>query len=259
MTAVRDERERRARPAASDAEILGELVARARHDETLSMFRSVAGGAQYHRLWGLVRRFVPAGARVLDWGAGNGHFSYFLYRAGFRGTGYSLGEFTYAEWIGDPTYTFVLGKAPVALPFDDASFDAVASVGVLEHVREPGGTEAESLREIARILRPGGVFICFHFPNRWSWIDLGARVLPGKYHHEFRFTRRDIERLVAEAGLSLLVTGRYGLLPRNSCGALPALLRGSVAFGRFWDALDEGLGVLLSPICQNYLFVARRD
>jgi hypothetical protein len=33
----------------------------------------------------------------------------------------------------------------VMLPFPDTCFDAVASVGVLEHVRETGGNELASL------------------------------------------------------------------------------------------------------------------
>ncbi|MCB9616270.1 MAG: class I SAM-dependent methyltransferase [Sandaracinus sp.] len=44
-----------------------------------------------------------------------------------------------------------------ALPFDDASFDHVYGVWVLEHVREPHPI----LREVRRVLRPGGT-VAFH-------------------------------------------------------------------------------------------------
>ena len=40
-----------------------------------------------------------------------------------------------------------------ALPFDDGSFDAVTSLYALEHFTRP----QESLREIVRVTRPGGV------------------------------------------------------------------------------------------------------
>jgi SAM-dependent methyltransferase len=42
------------------------------------------------------------------------------------------------------------------LPFRDASFDAVISIAVLEHVKDP----FRCAREIARVLKPGGNLIC---------------------------------------------------------------------------------------------------
>jgi SAM-dependent methyltransferase len=244
-----------------DETILAELAAFARRGEPeLLQFGSLAAAYQYRRLYRLWRRHVPAGAEVLDWGAGNGHFSYFLSHAGYRATGYSFLPFMYEKWLADPAYRFVPGdeREPVKLPFADASFDAVASIGVLEHVRETGGDEAKSMGEIARVLRPGGIFVAYHFPNRDSWIDRAARQVPGKHHHLYRYTRADIMALARGAGLELLETGRYALLPRNSLHRVLGPLRDTRLSAEVWDRLDALLGVVAAPIVQNHYFVARR-
>ena len=53
----------------------------------------------------------------------------------------------------DSTDVLSVGEA---LPFKDGSFDAVISVAVLEHVRDP----FRCAREIVRVLKPGGELIC---------------------------------------------------------------------------------------------------
>ena len=57
--------------------------------------------------------------------------------------------------IVDYDSTDVRGVAEV-LPFVDAAFDAVISIAVLEHVKDPFACAAE----IARVLKPGGELIC---------------------------------------------------------------------------------------------------
>ena len=251
----------RERPVPDDL-ILDELVDAARKfpDRQLLQFRSRIGANQYRRLYRLVRRFTREGAAVLDWGSGNGHFTYFLQRAARAAHGFSLLPGAFRAWIPCPDYPFIQGDEaePVRLPYADATFDAVVSVGVLEHVRETGGDEARSLGEIARVLKPGGVFLCYHFPNRHSLIDRLARRFPSMHRHEFRYTARGIRELVAGAGMRLEAMGRYGSLPRNSAGAVPDPIARSSAVAAAWDVADGVLGTLLSRWCQNYYFVARK-
>ncbi len=238
---------------------LGELWRTDGSCADLLQFRRLTTAHQYRRLYRLVEANVPEGAAVLDWGAGNGHVSYGLTRMGYEVSGFSFEDFGLRSHLG-AGYRFAQGTPddPAGLPFAAGSFDAVMSVGVLEHVRETGGDERASLDEIHRVLRPGGVFLCYHLPNRYSLIEALTRRIPSAHSHRFRYTRGDIETLCARSGFELVAAGRYGALPRNLWHRAPARVGNSRIVAGAWDLLDATLGSLLSPWCQNYYFVARR-
>ena len=68
----------------------------------------------------------------------------------------------------------------VSLPFKGMVFDLVYSRQVLEHVRYP----RELLREVRRVLRPGGYFVgstshveLYHSCSYWNFTPFGFRVL----------------------------------------------------------------------------------
>jgi ubiquinone/menaquinone biosynthesis C-methylase UbiE len=101
----------------------------------------------------------PQSAEILDFGCGSGDIALNLGAAGHRLTGYDLSvpmieqarRFDVDQkvlWIARAA------NASEALPFADASFDAVLTSSVLEYVPELDAT----LKELARVLRPGGWF-----------------------------------------------------------------------------------------------------
>lgn len=262
-------------PEQNVADIYG-LLRAAPAGGTVDQFRSLPQASQYRNLYALAAKYMQPGARVLDWGCGNGHFSFFLARQGAVVTSYSFDPEPEVFGLLTPQerarVTFVRGSThdPHRLPFGDRTFECVFSVGVLEHVRETGGTEIGSLREIQRVLAPGGRFVCYHLPNRYSYIEALHRMrhagkrnastendysLPWLYHAH-RYTGSEIRSLCEASGLSVLEIRRYGAIPRNILARLPRGLRDSRGFTRAVNAFDALLELPLSPVIQNYAFVA---
>jgi SAM-dependent methyltransferase len=92
------------------------------------------------------------GPQVLDAGAGQGSMSIRLERLGFAVTSTDVSAAA-VELLSGRIAGDVREASVTALPFDDSSFDGVVLGEVLEHVED----DHEALREVARVLRPGGV------------------------------------------------------------------------------------------------------
>lgn len=75
-----------------------------------------------------------------------------------------------------------------SLPFADGIFDVVVSQEVLEHVRDP----FRAMREMRRVLKPGGLIYC-QVP-----FVIGYHPGPTDF---WRFTREGIRELINQAGL----------------------------------------------------------
>ena len=245
----------------SDEQIVQELMALQQRSPALGLlqFESLIRANQYRRLYRLVRNYLVPGQSVLDWGCGNGHFSYFLTRSGYQASGFALHSLALRETLEPGGFQFAQGPSDevAKLPYDACQFDGVVSVGVLEHVREVGGQEIASLREIWRILKPGGLFLCYHLPNTYSLIEWMASYLPRMHHHAYRYTQKDIAQLCQQADFDLMAVERYGALPRNIWSRLPGFGNSSWLANGI-EPLDRGLGLIFSGICQNYYFVAQK-
>ncbi len=198
----------------------------------------------YIRIANEIAKRVPPG-RLLDWGCGLGQMTYLLRRRGFDVTSFEVD----AEQLGVPDLPLtrdlkiVRGEHPTDLPFETASFDAVLSCGVLEHVDEfsSPGNELLSLAEIRRVLRPDGHFPIYQLPQRYTWQEAVTRALKLGYSHPRRFTAPEIRAMLGGGGFRVEHLRRNNMLPKNLTG-LPEPVRVFYSrFGRGIVALDDAL------------------
>jgi SAM-dependent methyltransferase len=146
---------------------------------------------------------LAADARILDIGTSTGTNLRMLSELGYRRvTGLDLSE----EAI---RFCAEKGLGPVRrgdvcdLPFADASFDLVLATDIIEHVEDDG----RALREIARILAPGGKALLTvpAFPSLWGLQDTIAR-------HRRRYRMRPLLGAVGAAGLAPLKRYHFNYL-----------------------------------------------
>jgi SAM-dependent methyltransferase len=128
---------------------------------------------------------LPAGARMLDAGAGEGQYKHAFKRQRYCGVDLAVGDvawdYTKLDALADLT----------ALPFREGVFAAAINVVTLEHLCEP----ARALAEIARTLEPGGRLL-LAAPHEWE-----VHQAP---HDYFRYTRHGLQYLLEKAGFEAI-------------------------------------------------------
>jgi SAM-dependent methyltransferase len=120
---------------------------------------------------------------------------------------------------GEPRLALQVGDGR-SLPFAEASFDHAYSVSVLEHIPEPGDEEA--LRELARVVRPGGrvvVTLPHARTYREDWRDAPVYADQGETGARHFFQRwydgARVERLAAAAPALRLVSSSVSRMEPN--------------------------------------------
>lgn len=154
-------------------------------------------------LWRLTRR-LPAGARVLDIGCGNGDSLEILHRWGFECWGLDQSP---------AGITAVRDRIPIEVrlgsiyenDLGDGTFDMILMSHVMEHLPEP----ARAASEVRRLLKPGGI-ACLMVPNAdsleqriagWDWFPY----LPPR--HVVFYTPKSLAKLMHGAGFKIEQNG----------------------------------------------------
>ena len=204
----------------------------------------------------VIREHLTPGKRVLDLGCGRG------------GTLEQLGAAVSHPLGLDPDHRSLvehrlpdlprMAATADAIPLCAASVDMVLSSWVLEHLPDP----ARTFREVARVLRPGGVFI-FLTPganspaaliNRalnplQSWLvpRLYGRAEDDAFPVVYRAnTRRQIERLAREAGM--VCAAFYAVKDPTYFAFHPLIFRVNAALARI---LPDGMAEHIVGVCEK--------
>ena len=192
---------------------------------------------------------LPAGARVLDAGAGEGQYARHFARHRYCGVDLAVGD---ARW----DYSRLHAVADLtALPFGSGAFDAALHIVTIEHLREPG----KALAEIARTLAPGASLL-IAAPHEWE-----VHQAP---HDYFRYTRYGLAYLLEQAGCEVreirAAGGYFRLLARRLLNGLqffaggwrwllflPAaiLLVPPALILPFFDSLDRDRNFTVGYVC----------
>jgi SAM-dependent methyltransferase len=189
-----------------------------------------------------LRPMLPPGGNALEVGAGSGRL---LIRLGLERP-YRLVALDYAVYAmravrenaqrARRDARLVLGDSR-SLPFADASFDVVLSGGLLEHFRDPRPVVAE----MARILRPGGLFYADIVPRKVSLYRWAERDRMQRSEHmaegifESDLSKAAWRRLVAGTGLRDVRAISAGVYPPYT---FPSHERLTWRYGSFLRSLD---------------------
>jgi SAM-dependent methyltransferase len=134
-------------------------------------------------------------AKVVEDGAGNGLFVSACRASGFDAIGCDLGADAVAKAEQAAGVKLQLGTL-ADLNLQDSSVDAVASFNLLSHLYRPW----EYVREVARVLRPGGVWLT-RVGDKHGWKKRLARGNWSAPEHVFHYPLALVERMAQEAGL----------------------------------------------------------
>jgi SAM-dependent methyltransferase len=176
---------------------------------------------------------------VLEIGYGSGVFLYELARHSRLVVGVDIhahGSAVRDRCAEDGLVVGVAQASGMALPFADASFDAVVIVSALEFMPDP----AACLRESVRVARTGGRVIAVT-PRMHPWADAVWRVLSGVDPEiDFQGGRERVARALSDPSLSVAHHARPWPLP-DRFAPYDLVVLSKSREGRHVDVVDEAV------------------
>jgi SAM-dependent methyltransferase len=185
--------------------------------------------ANYDRILASIESLGVRPGRFLDVGAGCGEGVTAARLRGWEAVGLEPTQ-SFAEVARANSGCEVVAAKIEERPFPEASFDAITMGAVLEHLYNP----LEVVREIERLLRPGGILwvdvpneggVFYRLGNTYhrlrgrDWVVNLSPTFPP--YHVFGFTPSSLARMLEVAGLQVLRVETYATPEIIDCGHSP--------------------------------------
>jgi SAM-dependent methyltransferase len=184
----------------------------------------------------IARLQLPAPARVLDAGCGSGRNMVELARYG-EVSGIELSDTSVAAARQRAVGKVVEGSV-LEMPFEDDSFDLAVCLDVIEHLED----DRAALRELRRVLAPGGALLVTVPAYQWLWSGHDEI-----NHHHRRYNRDTLLAAAGDAGWSCEFATHFNSL------LLPVAIALRVLDRLHTKATESSLDLWVPPAPVNWL------
>lgn len=150
-----------------------------------------------------------------------------------------------------PNCKVIQGDVTHLVGLEDASFDLVTALALLEHIRNP----AEVIKEAARLLKPGGLFVASSPIPFWDHIAVKTGLLKEDHHECDMYPQKFRDFIQNQTNLKMMEYRRFMFSPT---GILPYLgiqpsVNSAMAIDRFIHRLK-----IFDWLFVNQLVVAKK-
>jgi len=145
--------------------------------------------------WFLNRNRIGQGKKILDYGCGSGFLVGKLQESGLDAYGVDISKEAISLGVSRGIKNLSIASG-IELDFADNFFDAVLALDVVEHIED----DKAAIKELGRLVRPGGYLILTVPAYQWMW-----GIQDEVAHHYRRYSMKSILDLI-KTRLDLTVT-----------------------------------------------------
>lgn len=155
----------------------------------------------------LYEQYLPFSGPSLDYGCGDGFFAKTTFGKKSIDVGLDIGDSRIDQASESGAYKKIISYDGVKIPFPARSHQSVVSNSVLEHV----SGLPKALKEIYRILKPGGIFYTTVMAKPWEEYLFGNKIFGNAYKDYMRkkqvhvnlFTYQEWKDAFSDAGFTV--------------------------------------------------------